>query len=246
MNTVTEMPAAEEVATEEAVVSYRRPQEVALSAAGMAFVDEATTFEIHGEADNEWAAQRINAIRKAERDMEAQAKTVTKPLMEALEAARALFRPATAALAKAKGIYAEKIAEWDAAERKRLAMEDAARRERERKAREEIEARALKHMEAGREEKAETLIEQAALTEAPPVAPAAPKRAAGVAIVETWTGQCEDIKALARAVADGKVPPIAITANMTFVNAQAKSLKEHFNIPGCRAVMTRSARPTGK
>lgn len=50
-----------------------------------------------------------------------------------------------------------------------------------------------------------------------------------------WDIEVVDFMALVKAVAEGKVAPVALTANETFLKNQARDLKEHFNYPGVRS-----------
>jgi len=68
----------------------------------------------------------------------------------------------------------------------------------------------------------------------------------GASIRETWSAQVTDLRALCRAVADGKAPLAYIEANMTALNAQARSLKKELNIPGVKSVSSQSMSATGR
>jgi hypothetical protein len=57
---------------------------------------------------------------------------------------------------------------------------------------------------------------------------------------ETWSAEVVDMKALVQAIANGTVPLLAVEANMTVLNAQARTLKDGLNWPGVRAVMKKS------
>lgn len=62
------------------------------------------------------------------------------------------------------------------------------------------------------------------------------ENADGVYNVETWFSEVVSLMDLVKAVAEGRQPLLALEANMKFLNQQAKSLREEFNIPGCIAV----------
>lgn len=99
---------------------------------------------------------------------------------------------------------------------------------------ERLRAQADQKAQAGADRSAQ-VAQQAAATSAPVVA-ARVEKVAGVSFKKIWRGECDDIVALCRAVADGKIPPIAVTHNQRYLDQQARSLEVHFNIPGCRAV----------
>lgn len=89
------------------------------------------------------------------------------------------------------------------------------------------------------EEILETPVVQAAAVVAPTFA-----KAKGVATRTVWHAEVTDLRALCRAIADGKVavvdgavaiPPL-VQANLPVLNQMARALKENFAVPGCRAV----------
>ena len=53
---------------------------------------------------------------------------------------------------------------------------------------------------------------------------------------ETWKGVVDDLRALCRGVAEGKVPRTAVTPNMPSINGAARAMKGELNWPGCRAI----------
>lgn len=61
----------------------------------------------------------------------------------------------------------------------------------------------------------------------------------GNAVRKYWKAEVTDLLALAQGVVSGAVPPLAIEPNMTFLNGQARALKELLAYPGVRAIETR-------
>jgi hypothetical protein len=49
-----------------------------------------------------------------------------------------------------------------------------------------------------------------------------------------WGAEVRDIKALCRAIAEGKASPNLVTPNMPALNKLATALKETMNVPGVR------------
>jgi len=110
-----------------------------------------------------------------------------------------------------------------------------AKREDERKLREAIEAE-----KAGAKPKAvERILTQPTTSPAPLVTPTL-QQASGISVREVWSAEVTSFMQLVQAVAQGKVPILALTANTTFLNSQARSLKGTMNIPGVRAVCNKS------
>lgn len=68
------------------------------------------------------------------------------------------------------------------------------------------------------------------------VAPPTFQRANGVGTQQRWRAELVDIKALCRAVADGKASTEYVQANLVALNGLARAMKGTFNVAGCRAV----------
>lgn len=86
----------------------------------------------------------------------------------------------------------------------------------------------------------ETDLANAKLAE-PPVVPTVilPRSvppAPGISMRQNWSAKVTDLQALVKAVAEFKVPIQAILANQTFLNQQARAMKNALNYPGVRAV----------
>lgn len=61
-------------------------------------------------------------------------------------------------------------------------------------------------------------------------------RIEGISTLETWSCEVESLMALIEAIAKGDHPTVCVEPNMKFLNQQAKSLKEEFNVAGCKSV----------
>jgi hypothetical protein len=123
------------------------------------------------------------------------------------------------------------------------------RQEAERKAQEEArkreeEARLALAVQAEQAGATEETVEEIIATPLPaPVLVAAPtfQRAEGYSKpVERWKAELVDIKALCRAVAEGKASTEFVQANLPALNSLARAMKGTFNIPGCKAVIDTS------
>lgn len=68
----------------------------------------------------------------------------------------------------------------------------------------------------------------------------------GMSMVDSWSAELTDFRALIKAVADGRVPAMALEANMVFLNGQARTMKSTLDFPGVRAVKTSSPRSSGR
>ncbi len=140
------------------------------------------------------------------------------------------------------------------AEEQEILRQKAIKEEMERrKAEEEARMTQAAALEAvGAKEEAEALvaetieeIEKPIEVYVPP--PATPRiDLTGASIKTYWSAEITDLKALCRAVAEGKAPVGCVEPNMTVLNAQARALKKEMNIPGVRPVSTSSMASTGK
>lgn len=125
----------------------------------------------------------------------------------------------------------QKQREREEAERKaRLEAE-----EKERKEREKLEKKAEKAADKGDFEKADELRAQAEVVHVP-AAPVAvePPKVAGSSVRYRWTGECVDLKALAKAIAEGRASVNLITPNVKAINDQARATQDTFPIDGIK------------
>ena len=121
-------------------------------------------------------------------------------------------------------------------EQERIRREAEAKAQEEaRKERERLEAQAAKAAEKGKSEKAEALQAQAAAVVAPILAPTLPK-IAGLSTRITYRAEVVGKLELVKAVVAGLVPLNALDPNMTFLNNQARVLKEDLIYPGVRVI----------
>jgi hypothetical protein len=161
----------------------------------------------------------------------------------ACDAEARLLKPVTEAEQTVKRL----IGGWEA-EQRRL------QEERERQAREEAERLAAEMIEAAAveaEQQGATALEVAAIIEQPLVVPriqVAPtyERATGIQTATLWCAEVTDIRALCRAVAEGKVSENYVSPNMTALNARARAEQKTMNIPGVRAVPKNNVRVGGR
>jgi len=110
------------------------------------------------------------------------------------------------------------------AERERIAKEDAANRA----------AQAEQLAKEGRVEDGIALLESPVINTAPVMASTPMPKAQGVTSSGdgVYSAEVTDLMALARGVVEGKVPIFAIAADMSFLNKQAKAMKQLLAYPG--------------
>lgn len=174
---------------------------------------------------------------------------------------------------EAQSFLKNKIISWDR-EQKRLEEERAAQarreaeelarqenerlkkeaEERDRKEKEEKAALAERLKAAGFEEEAKEIEEivekpfeepaQVPVIIPPPVEKL--ERVSGIAIRTKYVAKVVDFKALIQAVAEGKLPSIALLPNQKFLDEQANSFKKEFRMDGCVAEEIATAARTGR
>lgn len=130
------------------------------------------------------------------------------------------------------------------AERKAKEAREAEERiERERLAqvaRDEQIQRALEAEQAGDLHQADAILEEETVIEEPlsplpsVIQASAPTRFAGSTGRKTYSAKVTDLMELVKAVAEGKAPLQALSANQSFIDAQARAYKEGFSLPGCK------------
>jgi len=147
------------------------------------------------------------------------------------------FTTAVASLTKtardAKAIVGGKVYEYQRAEQRRIANEQAVARE---KARKEAEEAAIKEAEdlqsIGATAEADRVLAKDIVVAAPTFIP--PAAVAGSSIRENWQWEGENLMTTVKAVAAGTIPIDALTWNGTWVTQRVKAMKVDSKIPGVR------------
>lgn len=202
-------------------------------------LDQAQSVAISDQASYDKACSLLQTIKSLRKSVFDKLDPLRKAAYDTYQRSLGLLKEADQPLETAEAAIKRVIASWDQEqqrierERLRLAEEEARRQ-----AEEERLANAVAVEETGAsEEEVEAVLEI-------PVAPLrvtqqpAYQRAAGTSVSYRWSGEVTDIKALCRAIADGKVPTNFVTANVAAINKMACAQREMFNLPGCRAVKT--------
>lgn len=141
-----------------------------------------------------------------------------------------------APLIEAEGIIKPRLASYhEEQERKRREEEEKLRQEAIRKAEEEQLRDAVSAEQSGMNDLSESILEGPAYVPII-VVPKTTASVAGVSFRDNWKAEVFDLKALLKAIVDGKVPSNVIEANMIVLNGLARSLKGQMNYPGVRTV----------
>lgn len=181
------------------------------------------------------AADELKKIKAKSKDLENRRMAMTRPLDDTKKQIMDLFRQPLQFLADAESLIKRGMLSYQNEQERIRRAEQARLDEIARKERERLEKRAQAAEAKGQTEKAEALHEQAETVPVPVVAHAAP-RVDGISTRETWSAEVTDMRALLQGVLDGKVPDVAVIADMKVLNAQARALKGAMNYPGVKAV----------
>lgn len=198
--------------------------------------DRAKAMQIVDSAQFVAAGELLKTIKGLRSEIDQTFDPIIQKQHEAHKEAIAQKRKVEAPLVEAENILKPRIATY-------MQEEERKRREEElrlqRQAQEEEERQQLESaviLEAiGEPESADALLAERRV--APPVIlPRQVPQVAGVFKTQRWSAQVFNLMDLVKAVAAGKVPIMALQANTTFLNQQARSMKSALNYPGVRAV----------
>ena len=189
--------------------------------------------------------ERAKELLLSIKDLRKQISDTFKPIIEkAYQAHRtALFqqKKVETPLIEAEGIIKPRIATFLAAEEsKRRADEDRLRRIAEQEAEERRLADALAAEADGDMDEVDAILDEPPAYVPPPIVQRTVTTGGGISVREVWSFELTDLKALVKAVAEGKVPLAAIHANTAFLGQQARSLKGELQYPGVRVFSTSS------
>ncbi len=193
---------------------------------------------ITSHKDYEYCTEQVKDIKLRWKALKAKQVEVTKPLDVARKAVMDLFRTPLELLVKAEWLLKHEATVWDQKVERERALEEARQREIARKETLRLERRAAAAAQKGHEEKAEVLAQAAAAVPVPIVA--APARPPGMVGSTRWSARVTDLRALCKAVGEGAVGVEAVQANMTFLNAQGRAMRENLSIPGVEPVKIES------
>jgi formate dehydrogenase maturation protein FdhE len=201
------------------------------------FVERAEHVEITDQMTYNVAVRFLDEVTALETEIikhhEPMKKSAHKTWKEICSGEKKLLDP----VQNAKTTIRRVIATW-------IDEQERIRKEEERKALEvlRLQEEKLREEMAEQAEKLgadEQSIEEIRMTPIPlprPVITPTFQKASGISTRETWKVEVDDVRKLCRGIADGTVSPTLVEPNMTALNGLARSLKNTFNIPGCRVV----------
>lgn len=226
----------------------------ALVKMAMTLPQEAQTYRVEDEEGkvkaNEFYLQCREARQKIDKFYDPKIKKAQEVKKVADEARAALVREkeeVTTPIKQAEEIIGKIIQGYvDAqAEIAKARREEDERIEKKRREDDALAA-AVQATEMGLPEMAERILDEpaaAAQVYVPTAKYQAPKTE-GLAFVEHWDFELMDLKALAKAALEGKIPMTAIQANEVLIGQQVRSLQKEFNWPGIRVFMEKKPKGT--
>jgi hypothetical protein len=232
------------------LVTITPEERKAITEPASTIVTVARNLQVVSAETYEAAAVQLKSVKAAQKALAEKKDTLLKPVNATLKAIRDLFRGPETELETAEGLFKRSMIAYSEEqerirrEEQRKADEAAARErlKREREAR-EAEEKAAAARAAGNirqaekfEKKADTLTDAAAAV-VPPVIQREAPRVGGIQERENWYALVTDKSALIKAVAEGKVPEMALEPNQKFLNNQAKAMKKELAYPGVRAAV---------
>jgi hypothetical protein len=198
--------------------------------------DQAREIEITDAVTYARAGEALKTIKDLRAQIEDTFGPVVRKAFEAHREAVAQRKKVEAPLIEAENILKPRINRYlEEEERKRRAEEARLQAAAQKQLEDEQLAEAEYYEQAGDTEAAEEVLAETRAP-APVMVPASKPRVQGITRRKTWSAQVTDIRALIRAVADGKAPINCLKADMVFLNQQARSMKGTLNWPGVKAV----------
>ena len=207
----------------------------------LAVVNQARDVVIVTVDDYSYAGLMLHEVKNWIKTLDDEEKKITKPLLEGIENARALFRGPKQTASDVKNILNTRMVAW--ADEKKAKEREEERRLQEiarKRVEEEVLQQALEAEAAGEKEEAQKIIEEPVYVPPVKVVSEIPKSKESY-IRETWSAEIIDVMALVKGIAEGKVDiqaiePNNLIKNHSFLNTLATRYKETLNIPGVRAI----------
>ena len=191
--------------------------------------------------DYSFAVLMLHEVKNWIKTLDNEEKKITKPLLEGIENARALFRRPKQTANDVKNILNTRMVTFtEDQEIKRREEERRLQEEARKRAEEQTLQAALEAEAAGEKEEAEQIIAEPVYVAPIKVMSEIPKSKESH-IRETWSAEIIDVMALVKSIAEGKtdiqaIEPNHLIKNHPFLNTLATRYNKTLNIPGVKAV----------
>lgn len=221
-------------------ITIQTPETAELQVTGNDMTTQAQSIVVSNVDDHRYALHFLQGIVTLKRSITERFEPAKKAAHGAHKAICAMEKELTEPLDDARALVTRKVAEYDAAERRRAQEEARVRAEEARRAEEERQiADAIAAEEQGDTEQAELIMDE--VIEAPVVTPDVQlAKVTGVSMRSTWRADVTDPMALIRHVAEHPEWVALLTPNIPALNALARSQKGQLSIPGVSAVEERT------
>ena len=213
------------------------PREMASEA--LSWPDQARALVIRDQDTYECAGAMATDVVRLRKQIEAEFKPSKEATDKAHKAVVAMERKYVAPLAEAEKIIKGSMATYSAEQERERRAEQARLQEIARRQEEDKRLAEAEYLAACGEEKAAEARLDAPIAVPVVVAPP-PPRAEGVSFRDLWSAEVVDLGALIKHVAAHPEWANLLTPNMTALNQLAKAQKEALNMPGVRALCSRS------
>ena len=208
---------------------------VDLEGKALTTVTQAQELTVENQASYNYANNFLLAVKNLQR-------TVSDTFRPIIQAANATWKGALAEekkhlepLQKAEALVKLKMLEWMQEQERARRETEAKLQAKAEKERQEALAKAEAARANGKEARAEKYEEKATTIIAPQLAPSFDK--GSVSVKKLYRAEVDSLAKLVEAIAIGKAPLMSVEANMTFLNIQARAMKETLDIPGVRIIV---------
>src|SRR3990167_4151422 len=207
---------------------------VDLEGKALTTVTQAQELTVENQASYNYANNFLRAVKELQ-------KTISDTFRPIISAANLTWKGALAEekkhlepLEKAESLVKLKMLVWMQEQERARREVEAKLQAKAEKERQEALAKAEAARANGKEAQAEKHEEKAANIIAPCLSSSFDK--GSVSVRKTYHAEVASLIELVKAVIDGKAPLMAIEANLTFLNSQARALKETLAYPGVRVI----------
>jgi hypothetical protein len=218
-------------------VAIARPEPELVDSADRYLASARASYAVIKTADEyEAACLDLQAIKGAQKALEAKRTSAVNPLNGVVKTINDWFRKPAQALADAETVIKTGMIGYQNEQERIRREQEAKAAEQLRKEREKLQAQAEKAAASGKVEKAEALqAHAAALPVSVEIASAAPK-VAGIAGRSTWQAVVKDKAAFLKYVAEHPEWLNLVEVNMVALNGLARSQKSALALPGVEGV----------
>lgn len=209
----------------------------AIETRALSIPEEAKAINVTDDESFQKAGRILLIIKEVRKEIDATFDPIIKKAHESHKEAVAQKKKVDAPLIEAEGIIKPRLAAYhEEQERKRREEEEKTRAEALKKAEDDRLLDAVSAEQSGMTDLSDSILEGPAYVPTIVTPQSNVVKMQGVSFRDSWKAEVFDMKALLKAVLDGRVPMNVIEVNTTVLNGLARSLKGQINYPGVRTV----------